>query len=189
MIAAAQPRKILDLATGSGDLAISISRVCPNARVVGTDFCRPMLDLALGKDLPSLVQGDGTRLPFRDDSFDALTVSFGLRNMASWSGALHEMARVLRPGGMLLIMDFSLPELAPLRWIYRLYLHHVLPLFAAAITGDKAAYEYLGQSIEQFPRNEKMLSLMKTCGFEDTRMHPLCFGVAAIYTARRRAAL
>jgi demethylmenaquinone methyltransferase / 2-methoxy-6-polyprenyl-1,4-benzoquinol methylase len=153
--------------------------------VVAADFCLPMLEIAQKKKLPMLVQGDGLRLPFRDGTFDAVTVAFGLRNMASWGDALREMARVLRPRGVLLVMDFSLPEFAPLRAVYRLYLHKALPRFAAAITGNKEAYEYLGSSIESFPRGRKMQELVKSSGFSDFRARSLCCGVASIYTARK----
>lgn len=185
MVARTAPRQVLDLATGSGDLARALAAACPAARIVGADFCLPMLDVAQGKAVPRLVQADGLHLPFRDQSFDALTVAFGLRNMASWDGALREMGRVLRPGGLLLVMDFALPTSRVLRPIYRIYLHRVLPRLAAAITGNAAAYEYLGESIEAFPRGDAMRTLIESCGFRGARMRPLCFGVAAIYTALR----
>jgi len=146
-----------------------------------------MLEVARKKNSPLLVHADGLRLPFRDGIFDALTVAFGLRNMASWEDALREMARALRAGGLLLVMDFSLPEFAPLRELYRLYLHKVLPRFAAAITGNKEAYEYLGSSIESFPRGAQMRELVERSGFSDFRAQPLCFGVASIYMARKKA--
>jgi demethylmenaquinone methyltransferase/2-methoxy-6-polyprenyl-1,4-benzoquinol methylase len=180
------PERILDLATGSGDLARALRKASPQALVFGADFCIPMLEVARRKKVPLLVQADGLHLPFRDGTFDALTVAFGLRNMASWDDALREMARVLRPGGLLLIMDFSLPELAPLQKLYRLYLHKVLPRFAAAITGNKEAYEYLGSSIESFPRGREMQGLIERGGFSYFRAKPLCCGVASIYTARRQ---
>jgi len=185
LVAACQPRLILDLATGSGDLARELARKNPSARVVGADFCLPMLEVARQKSVPSLIQADGLRLPFRDRTFDALTVAFGLRNMASWEAALAEMQRVLRPGGLLLVMDFALPQFPPLRGIYRLYLHHVLPRFAAALTGNKEAYDYLGSSIEKFPRYEGMVRLIESAGFAEVRTRPLCLGIAAIYTAHR----
>jgi demethylmenaquinone methyltransferase / 2-methoxy-6-polyprenyl-1,4-benzoquinol methylase len=144
-----------------------------------------MLEIAQKKPVRLLVQADGLRLPFRNGKFDALTVAFGLRNMASWDAALREMARVLRPGGVLLVMDFSLPEFAPLRKLYRFYLHNVLPRFAATITGNKEAYEYLGSSIESFPRGRKMQELVKSSGFSDFSARSLCCGVASIYTARK----
>ena len=150
-------------------MARALGKASPGSVVVGADFCLPMLEIARRKRIPLLVQADGLQLPFRDGMFDALTVAFGLRNMASWNAALQEMARVLRPGGVLLVMDFSLPEFPPLRRLYRLYLHHVLPRFAAAITGNKEAYEYLGSSIESFPRgraNAGTREIQRVLGFQ-----------------------
>jgi demethylmenaquinone methyltransferase/2-methoxy-6-polyprenyl-1,4-benzoquinol methylase len=185
IIAADNPGHVLDLATGSGDLARALRKASPRSMVIGADFCLPMLEIARKKKIPLLVQADGLQLPFRDAKFDALTVAFGLRNMASWGDALQEMARVLRPEGVLLVMDFSLPEFPPLRDLYRLYLHNVLPRFAAAITGNREAYEYLGSSIESFPRGRKMEELVRSSGFSDFRAKPLCCGIASIYTARK----
>jgi demethylmenaquinone methyltransferase/2-methoxy-6-polyprenyl-1,4-benzoquinol methylase len=186
IVQADKPVRILDLATGSGDLARALWKASPQAVVIGADFCVPMLEVARRKRVPLLVQADGLRLPFRDGIFGALTVAFGLRNMASWDDALREMSRVLRSGGLLLVMDFSLPEFAPVRKLYRLYLHQVLPLFAAAITGNKEAYQYLGSSIESFPRGREMQRLLERAGFSDFRARPLCCGVASIYTARKQ---
>ncbi|HET7237762.1 MAG TPA: ubiquinone/menaquinone biosynthesis methyltransferase [Terrimicrobiaceae bacterium] len=185
MIAARKPTHVLDLATGSGDLARALGKASPRSVIIGADFCLPMLEIARKKNIPLLVQADGLRLPFRDAMFDAVTVAFGLRNMASWDAALQEMARVLRPEGVILVMDFSLPDARPLRNLYRLYLHNVLPRLASVITGNREAYEYLGSSIESFPRGRAMEDLVKSCGFADFRAQPLCFGVASIYTARR----
>lgn len=178
-----RPTRILDLATGSGDLALALKGACPEAMVVGADFCLPMLDVARTKPLRNLVQADGMRLPFRDGSMDAVTVAFGLRNMASWGEALREMRRVLVPGGRLVVMDFSLPAAAPIRAVYRLYLHRVLPRVAGWLTGRPEAYEYLAESIESFPRGEAMRDLLRESGFADPAEIPLCLGVAAIYTA------
>jgi len=186
LVAATKPKRILDLATGSGDLALELRKACPGADIVGGDFCLPMLAEAKKKNVPWLVQADGLNLPFRDSIFDALTVAFGLRNMASWSGALTEMARVLRPGGLVLVMDFSMPP-APIKAIYRVYLHHGLPRLAEWITGNREAYQYLGQSIESFPKGRAMKELMESTGFSDVREYPLFFGVAAIYTGTRRS--
>ncbi len=186
LIAAAGPAKILDLATGSGDLAVALARACPQAQVVGVDFCLPMLEIAQKKGVPSLIQGDGLALPFLDASFDALTVAFGLRNMASWDGALNEMARVLKPHGLLLVMDFSMPTNRILRALYRIYLHHGLPRIAGLLTGRPEAYDYLGESIEKFPRGEAMLKLVESCGFQAPRAFPLAFGVAAMTVAQRK---
>ena len=179
------PSVVLDVATGTGDLAMAIRKACPQARVVGADFCAPMLDVARRNGLPELVVADGMILPFADRTFDVVTAAFGLRNMASWEKGLSEMARVLKPGGHLLILDFSLPTLPVIRTLYRFYLHHILPHMAGLATGRKDAYEYLGISIEQFPSGRAMTSLINSCGFSGGRAHPLTLGTVSIYTATR----
>ena len=183
------PVKILDLATGSGDLAIALRKECPAAMVVGADFCLPMLEEARRKDLPFLVQADGLSLPFETGSFDAVTVAFGLRNMASWEKGLLEMARVLRPGGLLVVLDFSLPANPLLRAVYRIYLHHLLPTIAGWTTGRPEAYEYLGESIEKFPRAAGMTALLNACGFQSRDPKPMCFGIVTLYAAEKPGAV
>jgi demethylmenaquinone methyltransferase/2-methoxy-6-polyprenyl-1,4-benzoquinol methylase len=180
-----QPLQILDLATGSGDLALTLRATCPSALVVGADFCHPMLQVARQKGLDHLVTADGLSLPFADEVFDVVTIAFGLRNMASWEGALQEIRRVLRPGGHLLILDFSVPP-APLVWLYRPYLHHVLPRIAALVTQEKAAYDYLGASIENFPHGPAMCALLREAGLDDPRCEPLSGGIVSLYTAVKR---
>ena len=184
IVRAWQPERILDLATGSGDLALALGTACPAVRIVGADFCLPMLLVAQRKSLGQLVVADGMRLPFADGAFDVLTVAFGLRNMESWPGALAEMGRVLRPGGHLLVLDFSVPP-APLRWAYRPYLHHVLPRLAALLTGEKSAYDYLGDSIEKFPCGPAMCALIGDAGFAEAKSERLSGGIVSLYTARR----
>ena len=179
-----RPRTVLDLATGSGDLALALQKKLPHACIVGADFCLPMLQVAARKGLHPLVAADGTRLPFADNAFDAVTVAFGLRNMESWPGALREMSRVLAPGGHLLILDFSMPR-RPLDKIYRLYLHRVLPFIAGLVTKHRAGYEYLGQSIETFPSGQAMLDLISQNGLTAPQAHPLAAGIVAIYTAQK----
>jgi demethylmenaquinone methyltransferase/2-methoxy-6-polyprenyl-1,4-benzoquinol methylase len=175
---------VLDLATGSGDLAFAIERACPQATVTGADFCEPMLERARKKGLRHTVVADAMHLPFPDASFDAVTVAFGLRNMESWPGALREMGRVLEPGGHLLVLDFSLPR-PPLRGIYRFYLHRVLPVVAGMVTREKSAYEYLGASIEKFPAGKAMVSMIEECGFASAACVPLTGGIVSLYTAVR----
>jgi demethylmenaquinone methyltransferase/2-methoxy-6-polyprenyl-1,4-benzoquinol methylase len=177
---------VLDLATGSGDLALAIERACPRAQVTGADFCEPMLKRARAKGLRRAVVADALRLPFSDGAFDAVTVAFGLRNMESWSGALREMSRVLNPAGHLLVLDFSLPG-APLRAPYRFYLHHILPVIAGIVTREKSAYQYLGASIEQFPAGPAMLSLLEDNGFTSAQARPLTGGIVSLYTAAKSA--
>ena len=184
MVKAWQPKSVLDLATGSGDLALAMQKSMPDARITGADFCLPMLQVAARKGLRPLVVADGTRLPFADASFDVVTVAFGLRNMESWPGALREMARVLRTGGHLLVLDFSMPR-PPISAIYRFYLHRVLPLVAGLITGNRAGYEYLGESIEAFPSGPAMCELIQQNNLRDARARPLAAGIVSIYTAQR----
>jgi demethylmenaquinone methyltransferase/2-methoxy-6-polyprenyl-1,4-benzoquinol methylase len=182
MVAAWQPRAILDLATGSGDLALAMQKKMPQAHIVGADFCLPMLQIAARKHLRPLVVADGTNLPFADASFDAVTVAFGLRNMESWPGGLREMSRVLSPGGHLLLLDFSMPR-PPLAAAYRFYLHRMLPKIAGSLTGHRAGYEYLGESIESFPSGKAMCRLIEENNFRDARALPLAAGIVSIYTA------
>lgn len=177
-----KPARILDLATGSGDVALTLQKHCPEAFLVGADFCVPMLREARKKGFADGVAADAMALPFAPESFDAVTIAFGLRNMASYPGALREMRRVLRPGGHVLILDFSVPP-PPLRWLYRPYLHRVLPRVAGWLTGEQSAYEYLGNSIEQFPAGQAMCALLESVGFSAPTAQPLSGGIVSLYTA------
>lgn len=182
MVAEWKPANLLDIATGTGDLALAIKKALPEIEVLGTDFCRPMLDVAVRRGLENVLEADAMNLPLEDASYDAATVAFGLRNMADYEKALREFRRVLRPGGHLLVLDFSMPEnifAAP----YRLYLHHVLPRIAGWVTGNSGAYDYLGDSIEAFPRGAAFLDLLRQAGFSAPTCLPLCMGIASIYTA------
>jgi demethylmenaquinone methyltransferase/2-methoxy-6-polyprenyl-1,4-benzoquinol methylase len=179
-----KPTRILDLATGSGVLAKELEKTNPGSLVVGADFCIPMLKVAGRRDVKHLVVADGLALPFADASFDVVTVAFGLRNMASLERALAEMARTTRPGGHLVILDFSLPA-APLLPAYRFYLHFVLPKLAGWLTGEPAAYEYLGESIESFPRGKTMIALLEQAGFLRGIARPLSGGIVTAYLAER----
>jgi demethylmenaquinone methyltransferase/2-methoxy-6-polyprenyl-1,4-benzoquinol methylase len=176
--------RILDLATGSGDLALAVAAACPEAGVVGADFCEAMLEHARLKGLRETVVADGCALPFPDSSFDVVTVGFGLRNMESWERALGEMRRVLKPGGRVLVLDFAMPPGA-LRWLYRPYLHHVLPRLAGWITGRPEAYRYLGESIEQFPSGERMQRLLEQTGYGEVSWEFLTGGVVGLYSGRK----
>lgn len=182
IIAEWKPRNLLDIATGTGDLALAIKKALPEVEVQGTDFCRPMLDVAVQRGLTNVFEADAMNLPLPDSCFDAATVAFGLRNMADYEKALREFRRILRPGGHLLVLDFSLPTnllAAP----YRFYLHRVLPRIAGMLTGNAAAYDYLGDSIEQFPAGEAFTSLLSRCGYTMPTALPLLCGIASIYTA------
>lgn len=181
-----QPERLLDLATGSGDLALAIQRRLPGTTIVAADFSPEMLEIARRKGLRETVLADALELPFKAGSFDGVTVAFGLRNMADWGAALHEMSRVLRPGGHLLVLDFSIPSGA-LQPAYRFYLHRCLPLLASVMTGQRDAYDYLGRSIEKFPSGGEMVGLIERNGFASASAEPLMGGIATIYVARRSA--
>jgi len=178
------PRQVLDLATGSGDLALAIARKLPEAELTGADFCAEMLAVARRKGLTNTVVADALQLPFPAGSFDVVTVAFGLRNMADWSAALGEMRRVLRAGGHLLVLDFSLPK-GFLRPLYRFYLHRFLPSIAGVVTGERDAYQYLGTSIEKFPSGNAMCDLLERSGLRTATAQPLSGGIVTIYCARR----
>lgn len=186
IIRAWKSERILDVATGSGDLALALRATLPSSAIVGADFCAPMLQTARRKGLSEVVVADALRLPFASAAFDAVTVAFGLRNMVSWEAALQEMARVLRPDGHLLILDFSIPP-PPLSWIYRPYLHSVLPRIAAFLTGEKSAYDYLGDSIESFPHGRALCEMLIKAGFRQATCEPLTGGIVSIYVAVRDA--
>jgi demethylmenaquinone methyltransferase / 2-methoxy-6-polyprenyl-1,4-benzoquinol methylase len=178
------PRDILDLATGSGVLAKAMTRRMRAIRVVGADFCPPMLAIARRRGIKELVVADGMALPFVDARFDVVTIGFGLRNMASYEKALSEVRRVLRIGGRIVVLDFSLPR-PPLLPFYRLYLHHFLPLFAGWLTGEPEAYRYFSESIECFPKGNAMLELLHACGFDNCEAKPLSTGIVTVYVGQR----
>lgn len=184
LVAEWKPRNLLDIATGTGDLALTVQRALPEVQVLGTDFCRPMLDVAVERGLIHVLEADAMNLPLPDSAFDAATVAFGLRNMADYEKALREFHRILTPGGHLLVLDFSMPEglfAAP----YRFYLHNILPHIAGWLTGNMGAYDYLGESIETFPRGAAFCELLTRCGYLAPTALPLMGGIATIYTGTK----
>jgi demethylmenaquinone methyltransferase/2-methoxy-6-polyprenyl-1,4-benzoquinol methylase len=184
IVASWRPGKIVDLATGTGDLALALQKKLPNAEVTGVDFVPEMLELAQRKGVRQTILADAMQLPFSDGSFDCVTIAFGLRNMENWGGALAEMSRVLGRDGHLLVLEFSLPTRSIARAIYRLYLHRCLPLLGSLLTRKKSAYDYLGDSIEEFPSGRAMLDLIEASGFRHATLQPLSYGIATIYTAQ-----
>ncbi len=184
LVAEKHPKSILDLATGSGDLAQTLRQSCPEAKILGADFSVPMMREAQHRNFHHLIAADGMALPFQDASFDVLTVAFGLRNMASWPDALKEMRRVLSEQGHLFVLDFSLPTLPLVRPAYLFYLKNIMPRVAGWITGQRKAYEYLCSSVERFPSGLDMEKLMKDCGYIEVQTHKLSLGIASLYIAR-----
>ncbi|HSJ01390.1 MAG: ubiquinone/menaquinone biosynthesis methyltransferase [Verrucomicrobium sp.] len=186
-VAQCQPRQVVDLATGSGDLAAEIQKRCPDASVLGVDFSQPMLMEARKRGLTQLVVGDAMNLPLADACADVVTVAFGLRNMASWPDALQEMSRILRPGGHLFVLDFSLPKSGLVRRGHLFYLRYVMPRVAGWLTGQREAYEYLCGTIEAFPSGDKMNRMICENGFVKSDAAELSFGIASLYHARKAA--
>ena len=188
------PGNILDLATGSGDVAFALSRgLQPSTQILGMDFCQPMLDQAETKKAHagaaqyqnvSFRQGDGLALPVPDESFDAVTISFGLRNLADRARGLREMHRVLRPGGQLVVLEFSQPH-AWFRPLYYFYLRRVLPRIAGLLTGDREAYVYLNKTIGEFPNREALINEIRAAGFSRVHATSMTFGVVALHDATK----
>jgi len=192
-VAACSPTRVLDVATGSGDVAFALSeRFGPAVEIVGMDFCEPMLlEAEKKKSTPgsrfSAIRfqvGDGMNLPAADESFDAVTISFGLRNMADRHRSLCEMRRVLRPSGRLFVLEFSQPQ----RWfkpIYFAYLRYLLPKLAGAVTGDRPAYDYLNATISQFPNHHALAAEIRAAGFRTVKASRLTFGIVALHEAEK----
>ena len=187
MVKAWAPDRVLDLACGSGDLALAVQRKLPDAAITAADFSSEMLAIAHRKGVQRTVLADALHLPFGDGSFDCLMVAFGLRNMANWSAALREMARVLTSSGHLIVLDFSTPR-GILQPAYRFYLRRMLPRIAGLITGQSQAYDYLGSSIETFPSGKAMTQLIQDSGLDAAAALPLTGGIATIYTAQKENA-
>lgn len=180
-----RPKEILDLATGTGDLALALQKKLPDTEITGVDVVPEMLELSHRKGVRRTILADAMKLPFPDASFDCVTIAFGLRNMEDRAGALGEMSRVLRRGGHLLVLEFSLPPKSIMRHLYRFYLHRCVPLLGFLLTGRKSAYDYLGDSIEEFPAGRAMLNLIETSGFSHATLRPLSYGIVTIYTAEK----
>jgi demethylmenaquinone methyltransferase/2-methoxy-6-polyprenyl-1,4-benzoquinol methylase len=183
IVAKWNPACVLDVATGSGDLALALQPKIPRAQIVGLDFSSAMLTLARGKGVGQLIAADAAQLPLAEQSFDAITVAFGLRNVRDWAAALREMRRVLTSAGHLLVLDFSRPPKPILHFLYGFYVRRILPLASAIITREKKAYQYLGASIENFPSGRAMCDLIEASGFHNATAEPLSGGIVTIYTA------
>ena len=180
---------VLDVACGTGDLALTLCE-STNARVIGTDFCRPMLEIAsrkatkLERAIP-FIESDALHLPFPDDSFAGVTIAFGLRNLSSVEGGLKELLRVLKPGGVTAVLEFSKPNAPGFRALFQFYFTRVLPLLGGVVSGSKSAYEYLPDSVSRFPDQEQLAALMSTLGFENVRYLNLTGGITALHLGKK----
>ena len=195
MIAELDPtrhRRILDVATGTADVAIQTVRRTGAEHVTGVDLSEGMLAYGRTKvsaaglqDRITLEQGDSENLPYPDASFDAVTVAFGVRNFENLERGLKEMRRVLRPGGKLVVLEFSRIPYAPVRWGFNLYFGKIMPLIGRLQSKDPRAYAYLFESVQAFPSGREFLTILDRVGYNNTACQALTLGIASIYTATR----
>jgi demethylmenaquinone methyltransferase/2-methoxy-6-polyprenyl-1,4-benzoquinol methylase len=181
--------RILDVACGTGDLSFTLHKG-GRAQVIGIDFSRAMLEVAKSKakaqsfNLP-FIEADALNLPFADRSFTAVTIAFGLRNLASVESGFEELLRVLQPGGRIAVLEFSRPVIPVFRSIFRIYFAKILPLLGGLISGSRSAYEYLPESVKRFPDQEELAALMTRAGFIEVHFENLTGGIAAVHFGTR----
>ena len=190
-LAEVKPGKILDVATGTADLAIAALKLDPHS-ITGIDLAPGMIEVGRRKimelgsqDIVTLLEGDSEKLPFPDGEFDAVMVAFGVRNFEDPLKGLKEMSRVTRPGGKVCILEFTMPESYPVRPLYKFYFKKVLPFIGRIISKDFSAYTYLPESVEAFAQRDEFLRLMKQAGFGGVGYNIQSFGIAAIYFGYR----
>lgn len=181
---------VLDVACGTGDLSIELQKNA-RAKIIGTDFCRPMLAIAFGKNEKNAteilyVEADGMNLSFADASFDAVTVAFGLRNFSNWRDGLRELHRVTKKGGRLVVLEFSTPVVPGFKQIFNLYFTRILPRVGGAVSGSRGAYEYLPDSVARFPDQKGLAEMMRKTGFDQVEYKNLTGGIAAIHSGIKK---
>jgi demethylmenaquinone methyltransferase/2-methoxy-6-polyprenyl-1,4-benzoquinol methylase len=186
------PRQLLDIATGTGDLAIQAVKMMPDVKVTAVDISEQMMKIGQEKVQKAGLAGsisfdkqDCTQLTIPDASYDAVTAAFGIRNFADLDKGLSEMCRVLRKGGHLCIIELTTPVAFPMKQLFRIYSHTVLPLYGRIISKDTSAYSYLTRTIEAFPQGERMTGILKKAGFAEARFQRLTFGICTMYFATK----
>lgn len=192
IVKASKPKSILDIATGTGDLAIALAD-SEAEKIIGLDISAGMLKVGEAKIKKKnldkrieMVQADSEKLPYSDNSFDAITVAFGVRNFETLDKGLAEIYRVLRPGGVFVVLETSVPTRFPFKQGYKLYSNYILPNIGKAFSKDKNAYKYLSESASVFPYGKKFNNILKKIGFIDVKDRPQTFGVATIYSASKK---
>ncbi len=192
LVANQKPKSVLDIATGTGDLAINLTQTAAH-KIIGLDISEGMLDVGRKKinakklnNTIEMVVGDSENLPFDDNSFDAITVAFGVRNFEHLDVGLKEILRVLKPNGIFVVLETSVPTKFPFRQGYFLYTKILLPVIGKLFSRDKKAYSYLSSSAAKFPYGEAFNNILKKTGFISTKALPQTFGVATIYTASKK---
>ena len=187
-----QPKMILDVATGTGDMSILAAKLLNPTRIIGIDISEQMLDLGRKKvekerlkDKISLQTGDSETINFAENTFDAVMAAFGVRNFQNLEKGLSEMLRVLNPGGQVLILEFSKPRRKPVRSLYNLYMGIVAPKVAKWFRQNKQAYDYLCESSNAFPDRQEFIDILNKVGFSDTRFKSLSLGICCIYSGRK----
>lgn len=186
------PRRMLDVATGTADFAIEAVRMGLDVHVSGVDISAGMLEVGRKKiadrgwsDRIELIQGDSVALPFDDGHFDCFTVAFGVRNFEDLQGGLRDMLRVLKPGGLGLVLEFSKPKHFPIKQVFGLYFKYIMPTVGRWVSKDPAAYTYLPESVQAFPEGEDFLKQLREAGYVDVKAQTLTGGIATIYTGRK----
>ncbi|MAE07262.1 MAG: bifunctional demethylmenaquinone methyltransferase/2-methoxy-6-polyprenyl-1,4-benzoquinol methylase UbiE [Bacteroidetes bacterium] len=191
ILAHTNPKKILDVATGTGDLAIELSKLNAD-QIVGVDIATEML--AIGREkitnkglekIIELEEGDAENLLFPDNSFDAITVAFGVRNFENLNSGLKEMCRVLRPGGIVAVLEFSKPKAFPIKQLYNFYFRNILPIMGRTVSKSNAAYTYLPDSVRSFAEDDVFLAELGQAGFKETKQNRLTMGIATLYYATK----
>lgn len=187
-----KPRHVLDIATGTGDFAILAAHMLQPEQLSGTDISEGMMDIgrrkvkALGLDnVISFAREDCMALTFQDNTFDAVTAAFGIRNFPDLDKGLKEMCRVLKPGGHLSVVELTTPVSFPMKQLFSIYSHTILPVYGRLISKDTSAYSYLTRTIEAFPQGERMMDILKKAGFSETRFERLTFGICTMYFATK----